>query len=361
MGLFRGESLLLTGGTGSFGRAFVRHALSELDVKRIVVFSRDELKQFEMARSIADERVEFVIGDVRDGPRLRQAMQGVDWVVHAAALKQVPAAERHPAEPVKTNILGAMNVIEAAIDARVKKVIALSTDKAAHPANLYGATKLVSEKLFIAANPRRGEPGTRFSVVRYGNVVGSRGSVVPLFLEQRKWGVISITHPEMTRFWITLEQGVRFVSRCLAAMRGGEVFIPKLPSARVIDVAKAVAPECRWEIVGVRPGEKLHEVLVTPEESERTLEFEDLYVIEPGIEVGAAAAVDVGLEPRTGNGTTPGIDVQAEPGSKGGSAGGRRVAQGFTYTSDSNPWRLSVDEIRQLLEAIGYALVDPVQ
>lgn len=333
METFRGKRLLLTGGTGSFGRTFVQHAISKLALERIVVFSRDELKQSEMSRSIADERVEYMIGDVRDADRLRWAMQGVDWVVHAAALKQVPAAERNPSEPVKTNIVGAINLIKAAIDAGVDKVIALSTDKAAHPANLYGATKLVSERLLIAANPRRGSRGTRFSVVRYGNVVGSRGSVVPLFVEQRRSGVISITDPEMTRFWITLDQGVRFVSRALAGMRGGEVFVPKLPSARIVDIATAMAPDCRREIVGVRPGEKLHEVLITSEESVRALEFEDFYIIEP---------------------EAPHWDEHGWP-------GGRRVPGGFTYASDSNPWVLSVAEIRELLEAIGYDRVDPVR
>lgn len=333
METFRGKSLLLTGGTGSFGRAFVQHAIAKLDLARIVVFSRDELKQSEMFRSIADERVEYVIGDVRDADRLGWALRGVDWVVHAAALKQVPAAERNPSEPVKTNILGAINLIEAAIDAGVEKVIALSTDKAAHPANLYGATKLVSERLFIAANPRARGRGTRFSVVRYGNVVGSRGSVVPLFVKQRTSGVISITDPEMTRFWITLEQGVRFVSRALAGMRGGEVFVPKLPSARIAEIAAAVAPGCRWEIVGVRPGEKMHEVLITPEESVRTFEFDDFYIIEP----------------------------EAPQGDEHGRPRGRRVPRGFAYASDSNPWMLSVAEIRALLEEIGYGRVDPVR
>lgn len=335
MGLFKGKRLLLTGGTGSFGRAFVNYALSNLDFERIAVFSRDELKQSEMSREIRDARVEYVIGDVRDPGRLRQAMKGMHFVVHAAALKQVPAGERNPGEHVKTNVLGAMNLISAALDAGVERVVALSTDKAAHPVNLYGATKLVAERLLIAANFAAipgSEPRTRFSVVRYGNVAGSRGSVVPLFVEQRKSGVVSITDPEMTRFWIILDQGVRFVVRALSAMRGGEVFVPKLPSARVVDVAAAIAPGCRLEIVGIRPGEKLHEVLITPEESARAFEFPGFYVIEPDRDDPDLGATGPHARPR-----------------------GRRVERGFTYASHTNPWRLTVAEIRKLLEEIGYA------
>lgn len=379
-GVLSGKRLLITGGTGSFGRAFVTYVLSNLDFERIVVFSRDELKQLEMSREIPDARVEYVIGDVRDPRRLQQAMKGVDCVVHAAALKQVPAGERNPGEHVKTNVFGAMNLIDAAVRAGVERVIALSTDKAAHPVNLYGATKLVAEKLFMAANaavPCRGGPGTRFSIVRYGNVVGSRGSVVSLFREQRKSGVISITDPEMTRFLITLDQGVRFVSRALAAMRGGEVFVPKLPSVRIVDLAAAVAPGCRVEVVGIRPGEKLHEVLITPEESARTFEFDDFYVIEPDRGATRAAAATAsgaahpsGIVPVPGDrpdlDRAPGLgdagfaqsssrSAQTPPAALQGWPGGRRVEPGFMYASHTNPWRLTVTEIRQLLEAIGYA------
>jgi len=333
LSLFKDKRLLITGGTGSFGQTFVRLALRELEVGSIVVFSRDELKQLEMARAIADERLSFVIGDVRDKDRLEEAMRDVDYVVHAAALKQVPAAERQPKEAVKTNVLGSINVIDAARENGVRKVIALSTDKAAHPINLYGASKMVAEKLMIAANAERREADeTRFAVVRYGNVVGSRGSVIPLFAEQRKQGVITLTHPQMTRFWITLDQGTRFVARCLDAMHGGEVFIPKMPSARIVDLARAIAPGCRVQIAGVRPGEKLHEVLITEDEAFRTLEFDDFFIVKP--ELGAWA--------------------------KAAWRHGKKLPPGFRYSSDSNPWTLSVDEIQTLLEGMGYASPDPV-
>src|SRR5690606_7589764 len=229
-------------------------------------------------RAFADDRLKFFLGDVRDKDRVYEAMQGVDFVVHAAAMKQVPAAERHPDGAIKTNILGAVNVIGAALNQGVSKVITLSTDKAAHPVNLYGATKMVAEKLLITANTLRGQEGTRFSVVRYGNVAGSRGSVIPVFLKQRETGVVTLTHPEMTRFWITLEQGTRFVARSLAQMQGGEILIPKMPTTRVVDLAEAIAPKCRVEIVGIRLGEKLHEVLITEEEAERALEFDDYFL-----------------------------------------------------------------------------------
>jgi len=332
LSLLHGKSLLITGGTGSFGQTFVRLALNELQIGRIVVYSRDELKQIEMARAIADERVEFVIGDVRDKSRLKEAMRDAELVVHAAALKQVPVAEKQPQEAVKTNVLGAINMIEAARESGVSKVIALSTDKAAHPVNLYGASKMVAEKLFIAANAERRPGETRFSVVRYGNVVASRGSVIPLFAKQREQGVIYLTHPQMTRFWITLEQGTRFVARCLEAMQGGEVFIPKMPSARILDLAHAIAPGCRIEVTRVRPGEKLHEVLVTEDESFRTLEFDDFFIVKPEIGNWNDAAWQ----------------------------GGRPLPAGYRYASNTNPWRLSVDEIRQLLEGMGYASANPL-
>src|SRR3989475_8735828 len=248
-----GKSVLVTGGTGSFGSHFVRTVLQCSEAARVVVFSRDELKQYEMAQRIPDGRVRFFLGDVRDVERLKRACQGIQVIIHAAALKQVPAAEYNPFEAIKTNVLGAQNVIEAALSTGVERVIALSTDKAANPINLYGATKLCSDKLFIAGNAYSGGRKTRFSVVRYGNVVGSRGSVVPLFLERRKDGVLPITDTRMTRFWITLEQGVRFVLASLSRMRGGEIFVPKIPSMRIADLAAAVAPECRLEVIGIRP------------------------------------------------------------------------------------------------------------
>lgn len=324
MSRFCGKTVLLTGGTGSFGRMFIRLALQELPIRKIVVFSRDELKQFEMAQRMRDERVEFVIGDVRDRDRLFQAMEGVDLVVHAAALKQVPAGEKNPSEPVKTNILGAMNIIEAARECGVEQVIALSTDKAVQPVNLYGATKLIAEKLFIAANPPADQDGTRMAIVRYGNVVGSRGSVVPALLRQRSTGVVFVTDPRMTRFWITLQQGVRFVFRALEAMRGGEVFVPKLPTARITDLVAAIAPNCRQEVIGIRPGEKVHEMLISVDEARRTLEYDDAYVIRP--------------------------DVPDWSGNGWGK--GRPVPPDFAYTSDTNPWTLSVSEIQAMLEGL---------
>lgn len=326
-----GKTILVTGGTGSFGSKFVKLVLKEMNPRKVIVYSRDELKQFEMQKSLDDPRVTFVIGDVRDRDRLRSAMAGVDVVVHAAALKQVPTAERHPSEAIKTNIQGATSVIEAAIDNGVERVVALSTDKAANPVNLYGATKMVSDKLFVAANAD--QTTTRFALVRYGNVVGSRGSVVPLFLEQRRTGVLSITDPRMTRFWITLEQGVRFVLRSVALMHGGEIFVPKLPTAGIMDLAEAIAPGCRVEQIGIRPGEKLHEVLVPADEAHRTLELEDSFIIQPELPAWDRS-------------------VWSE---------GRPVPDGFRYASDSNPWRLTVHEIRALLGGLGYDLTDSVQ
>jgi UDP-N-acetylglucosamine 4,6-dehydratase (inverting) len=315
------KTVLLTGGTGSFGKKFVEIALQECAPKVIRVFSRDELKQFEMSRQFSDERLRFFIGDVRDANRLSRAMNDVDIVVHAAALKQVPACEYNPIEAVKTNINGAINVIDAAIDNGIEKVIALSTDKAVHPVNLYGATKLVAEKLFIQGNAYVGERGTRFSCVRYGNVVGSRGSVIPLFLAQREQGVITMTDKRMTRFWITLEQGVRFVIACLERMKGGEVFVPKIPSMKLIDLAEVIAPEARKQFIGIRPGEKIHETLITEEEARHTKEFADYCVIEP----------------------------EQAFWSRDNYGHGKELPDGFQYASDSNKHWLNHEELRQFV------------
>lgn len=274
--------VLVTGGTGSFGKKFIEIMLKEFHPGKLIVYSRDEQKQHEMRQmGFQHENLRYFIGDIRDLDRLRRAFQGVDYVVHAAALKQVPACEYNPMEAVKTNILGSSNVIDAALDANVSRVIALSTDKAVNPINLYGATKLAAEKLFVQSNAYAGGRETRFACVRYGNVVGSRGSVVPVFMRQRKNGKITITDERMTRFWISLEQGVRFVIRCLEQMQGGEVFVPKIPSMKVIDLAKAVAPDAKIEIIGIRPGEKLHEVLISEDEARTVVELDDMYVVQP--------------------------------------------------------------------------------
>jgi UDP-N-acetylglucosamine 4,6-dehydratase len=310
----RGKSILITGGTGSFGRRMARRLLEEYEPSRLVVFSRDELKQFEMAQEVNGPNLRYFIGDVRDGDRLRRAFRGIDVVIHAAALKQVPAAEYNPIECIRTNVLGAENVINAAIDEGVERVLALSTDKAANPINLYGATKLCSDKLFVAAGSLAGTSGARFAVVRYGNVVGSRGSVIPFFKERRASGVIPITDERMTRFWITLEQGVEFVLQSIERMHGGELFVPKIPSMRITDLAKAVAPECRHDVVGIRPGEKLHEVMVPADESINTLEFEDFYVIRPQFPYWDPS-----------NHETYGDEI------------GTPVESGFEFRSDTNP------------------------
>ena len=276
-----GKTLLVTGGTGSFGKKFIRSVIDNYKIKRLVIYSRDELKQEEMRTMYGfnDERLRYFIGDVRDKERLYRAMINIDVIVHAAAMKQVPASEYNPIEAVKTNIDGAENIINAAIDHKVQKVIALSTDKAVNPINLYGATKLVAEKLFVQGNNYSSVDGAKFSCVRYGNVVGSRGSVVPLFINQKKKGKITITDKRMTRFWITLDQGVSFVIKCIELMNGGEVFVPKIPSMKVINLAKAVAPECKIDFIGIRPGEKLHEVLISEEESQNTFEFKEMFAI----------------------------------------------------------------------------------
>src|ERR1700723_431397 len=276
------QVVLVTGGTGSFGKKFVEIMLKEYPPKRLVIFSRDELKQHDMrASGINHPSLRYFLGDVRDPGRLERAFAGITIVVHAAALKQVPACEYNPFEAIQTNIIGGRNVIDAAINQGVRRVLALSTDKAVNPINLYGATKLCAEKVFVQANSYAGARDTRFSCARYGNVVGSRGSVIPIFQEQRRRGKITITDPRMTRFWLTLEQGVRLVIRCIEQMHGGEIFVPKIPSMRLADLAETVAPGCKVECIGIRPGEKLHEVLVSEDESRQTLETEDMYVIQP--------------------------------------------------------------------------------
>ncbi len=277
-----GKMILITGGTGSFGKQFIKKVL-EYKIKRLVVFSRDELKQEEMRtmHGFTDKRLRYFIGDVRDRERLSRAMIDIDIVVHAAALKQVPAAEYNPMEAIKTNIIGASNVVDVAIDRRVKKVIALSTDKAVSPANLYGATKLVAEKIFVQGNNYSSTDGAKFSCVRYGNVVGSRGSVVPLFLHQRENGQVTVTDEKMTRFWLTLDQGVELVLNSIELMKGGEIFVPKIPSMKIIDLAQAIAPDCKVKIMGIRPGEKLHEVLISEEEAQHSYEYKGMYVVRP--------------------------------------------------------------------------------
>ena len=326
--MFSGKVLLITGGTGSFGQKFAESVLRKYRPKKVIVFSRDELKQYEMRQKLSIKRypaIRYFIGDVRDRERLYRAMDGVNVVVHTAALKQVPTAEYNPIEAVKTNVLGAANVIDAAIDRNVNKVIALSTDKAANPINLYGATKLCSDKLFVAANSYSGRHKTRFSVVRYGNVVGSRGSVIPYFLKMRETGVLPITHPKMTRFWITLAQGVEFVLSCLGRMKGGEIFVPKIPSMNIMDLVQAVAPDCRTEVVGIRPGEKLHEVMVGEDDAAHTTEYEDCYAILPLTD--------------DGNGWTY---MKRN--------GGKRCCEGFRYSSDSNTQWLTVEQLRGMIE-----------
>lgn len=323
-----GHSVLVTGGTGSFGKKFVETILKNYsEVKRIVVYSRDELKQYEMNQVFSDKeypQLRYFIGDVRDGARLKRACEGIDIIIHAAALKQVPTAEYNPFECIQTNILGAQNIINAAIDCNVKKVVALSTDKAAAPINLYGATKLCSDKLFIAANNIKGSRDLKFSVVRYGNVLGSRGSVVPFFLKQRKTGRLPITHESMTRFNITLQEGIDMVLYAVQNMWGGELFVPKIPSYKIMDVAKAIAPESKIEIVGVRPGEKLHEEMITATDSMQTYDCGKYYVIIPNNEY-----------------------FDAEKWSKSFNA--KKVKEGYSYNSGENTDWLTIDDIRSLI------------
>jgi UDP-N-acetylglucosamine 4,6-dehydratase len=318
-----GSSILLTGGTGSFGKAFLRYALDQLDPRRVVIFSRDELKQYEMRQTFGDdERLRWFIGDIRDRERLMRAMHDVQYVVHAAALKQVDTAEYNPFEYVKTNVQGSQNVIEAAIDSGVEKVVALSTDKASSPINLYGATKLVADKLFVSANHYAASHRTRFSVVRYGNVMGSRGSVIPFFRRLAEQGEsLPITDKRMTRFWITLDQAVRFVVDSFTMMRGGELYVPRIPSMRIVDLAAAVAPDCLMHEVGVRPGEKLHEEMIAPDDSHRTVKLADRYVVMPTIATW-------GYVPPQG---------------------GEPVSEGFSYRSDSNDMWLSPDDLRAMM------------
>lgn len=328
--MFDGKSILITGGTGSFGHQYVRTILAKYKPARLIVFSRDELKQFEMQELFPDSCLRFFLGDVRDAERLRQAMHGVDMVIHAAALKQVPAAEYNPMEAVKTNIHGAENVISAALHNEVEKVIALSTDKAASPINLYGATKLVSDKLFVAGNNIAGGHKTRFAIARYGNVVGSRGSVVPIFERLLREGgdKLPVTDQRMTRFWITLQQGVDFVLKNFQRMQGGEIFVPKIPSIRVVDLVEAMAPDKQIEIIGIRPGEKLHEVMCPRDDAHLTLEFDDHYVIRPSIRFWGGGQ---GYE-------------QNSLGEKGVA-----VADDFEYNSGRNPDFLSVSELGAML------------
>jgi UDP-N-acetylglucosamine 4,6-dehydratase (inverting) len=321
--MFDGKVILLTGGTGSFGQKFTEVALKEHDPKVIRIFSRGELLQQEMRQRFNDDpRLRFFIGDVRDRDRVYRAMKGVDIVVHAAALKQIPTVEYNPIEAVRTNIDGAVNVIDAAIDSSVESAIAISSDKAAHPINLYGASKLFMERLFTQANVYTEERKTKFSCVRYGNVIGSRGSVIPLFLEQRKNGVITITDENMVRFWITLEQGVRFAIDCINRMQGGEVFIPKIPSMKITDLADVIAPEAKRKVIGIRPSEKVNEILLTEEEARHAMEFDDYFVIKP----------------------------EHPFWEKDNLKGGKSLPSGFRYTSDNNSWWLTRNELEKMIE-----------
>lgn len=326
--MLNNKTVLITGGTGSFGNKCTEIILKKYKPEKLIIFSRDELKQFEMSQIFSGKEfpyIRYFIGDIRDKDRLYRAFDGVDYVIHAAALKQVPAAERNPFEAIKTNVIGAQNIIDAAIDRDVKKVVALSTDKAANPVNLYGATKLCSDKLFISGNSYSGWHGTRFSVVRYGNVIGTRGSVIPFFKKMKDTGVIPITDTRMTRFWITLEQGVNFVLKCLEMSAGGELFVPKIPSMKILDLVEAIAPDSRHEIVGIRPGEKIHEVMITRDDSRHTLEFDDYYIIEPEF-------------PWWSNDDH--MTNKAKP-----------VSKDFEYNSETNPWFLSVNEMREMIKA----------
>lgn len=326
--MLTGKSILVTGGTGSFGKKFIETILTSYpEVKRIVVFSRDELKQFEMAQQFPPDKfrqIRYFIGDVRDRDRLYRAFEGIDIVVHAAALKQVPACEYNPFEAIKTNILGAQNIIETALEQGVTKVVALSTDKAAAPINLYGATKLCSDKLFVAANNFKGTRDIKFSVVRYGNVMGSRGSVIPFFLKKKREGVLPVTDERMTRFNITLEDGVKLVLKALDTMWGGEIFVPKIPSYRIMDVAKAVDSDCRIEIVGIRPGEKLHEEMITTTDALNTIEFKDHFVILPSMALWDVEQFTMHFN-------------------------GRRCTDGFAYNSGTNTDWLSVEQLQELI------------
>ncbi|WP_412478037.1 UDP-N-acetylglucosamine 4,6-dehydratase (inverting) [Azonexus sp. IMCC34839] len=324
--MFNDSCILITGGTGSFGNTFVPMTLAKYKPKKLVIYSRDEMKQWEMAKKYADDsRVRFFIGDVRDRERLYRALDGIDYVVHAAATKIVPTAEYNPFECVKTNVNGAMNLIDACIDKGVKRVVALSTDKASSPANLYGATKLASDKLFVAGNSYAGGDGTRFAVVRYGNVMGSRGSVIPFFLSLREKGELPITDERMTRFMITLEQGVELVWHAFDDMEGGEIYVKKIPSMKMTDLARAISPQAKLKIVGVRPGEKLHEQMISPEDSYYTYEYRDHFKILPAINNWGASEERI--------------------------KDGKKVADGFSYTSDNNHEWMSIDQLRGWIAA----------
>lgn len=327
--MLNNKRILITGGTGSFGRRFIKTVLDYHKPKRLVVFSRDELKQYEMQQQLPSETypsIRYFIGDVRDANRLEMAMRGIDYVIHAAALKHVPAAEYNPFECIHTNVLGAENVVNAAIRAGVKKVVALSTDKAASPANLYGASKLASDKIFVAANHLSSHEGPRFSVVRYGNVVGSRGSVVPFFqkLARQKAAYIPITDPRMTRFWITLDHGVEFVLSSLDKMHGAEIFVPKIPSMTIGDLAQCIAPEIPTKVIGIRPGEKLHEVMITEDDARTTIDAGDRYIIQPAFKEWTAA--------------------------EGSWEGSKPVPDGFRYSSDANSQWLNIDGLKAILD-----------
>lgn len=325
--MLNNKTILITGGTGSFGKKMLQIVLAQYKPKRLIIFSRDELKQFEMAQKWSLHKypcLHYVLGDVRDKDRLMSVFKGVDYVIHAAALKQVPAAERNPEEYIKTNVLGAMNIIDAAIHCKVKRVVALSTDKACNPINLYGATKLCSDKLFTAAGFLAAENETRFAVVRYGNVLGSRGSVVPFFKERLKTGVLPITDKRMTRFWIMLDQSVYFVLESLKRMKGGEIFVPRIPSMKITDLAKAIGPKCKLEAVGIRPGEKIHETLISEDEARNAVMFKDCFVVQP----------DVDLRKELAKGK------------------GRLCPEGFIYSSGDNDEWLSVLDLKKLVEQI---------
>lgn len=326
--MFDGKTILITGGTGSFGQKCTETLLTRFRPRKVIIFSRDEYKQYEMSLRFPEttfEAIRYFIGDVRDKDRLWRAFHGVDYVIHAAAMKQVPAAEYNPTECIKTNIDGAMNVINMAADRHVQRVVALSTDKAANPVNLYGATKLCSDKLFVAANAFVSQDATKFAVVRYGNVLGSRGSVIPLFQRQKESGVLTVTDPRMTRFWITLEQGVDFVLDCFVRMMGGETFVPKLPSMNIMDLAKAMCPQCRVEVIGIRPGEKIHECMVPMADARRTLEYDSHFVILP---------------------------EDRELAEKLRSNGGRPVAEDYEYESGENPWKLGSEELMRMIDKV---------
>lgn len=329
--MFNHRSILVTGGTGSFGKAFIKFILANYQPSRIIIYSRDELKQFEMQQEFQRPEMHFVIGDVRDADRLNTICHGVDFIVHAAALKQIPTAEQNPLECIKTNIMGAQNIINAAIQNKVEKIVALSTDKAANPTNLYGATKLAADRLFVAANNIVGDRPTRFAVVRYGNVLGSRGSVIPLFknLLGKKVKELPITDDRMTRFWISLDHGVRFVAKSFERMQGGEIFIPKLPSASIKDIIQAMAPNIKTKVIGIRAGEKLHELMCTKDDARMTLEFPEYFMIKPGISCSFKTDYECNALGERGN----------------------HVAEDFEYSSETNPWFLTIDELRDLIFA----------